>query len=86
MRPPRGQLQAFQRQPLQHVPAAPGPSQASQPFSVMNPRRGSVQAFSAAHAINSLRLGHTLANQANMNQAAEASLRFWCPEDWQRLG
>lgn len=88
VRPARGQLQAFQRHPLQHVPAAPRPSQASevsQPFIVLNPRRGSVQAFSAVHAINALRIGQTLANQGSIKVVAEASLRFWFPEEWQGL-
>ena len=51
----------------------------------MHFRRGFVQAFSAGHAINSLRLGEAIANQDNLQQASEASLRFWFPEDWQRV-
>ena len=88
VRPARGQLQAFQRHPLQHVPAVPRPSQASQvsqPFIVLNLRRGSVQGFSAVHAINALRIGQTLANQGSIKVVAEASLRFWFPAEWQGL-
>ena len=83
--PPRGQLQAFQREQLQNVPAAHRDSQASSSFSVLDPRRGSIQPFSAAHAINCLRMGAALRSQANMSQATVAALRFWFPDEWPRL-
>ena len=83
--PGKRQLQAFQRQPQQHVPAAPGPTQASQRFSVMSARIGSVQGFSAAHAINALRVGIDIANQAKFKKVANSALQLWFPEEWERV-
>ena len=85
VRPPRGQLQAFQRLRLQNVPDAPSLSQASLPFSFMNIRGGFVRYYSAAHAINALRVGQTISNQDNIKRSSQASLRFWFPEEWQCL-
>ena len=81
VRPPRGQLQAFQRERLQDVPARPRTSQAIQPVPFME-CRGSVQAYSASHAINALRIGQTLSNQDKVTSAAQVSLRFWFPQEW----